>query len=295
MAAPRMGARRQGSRMGAIGGIGLGILGAIAGGQRQNQTQDTTRILGAAPANEQQGADAASSGLKGFGDLMGYGPGQQDMQASTDSSRSLASMLAGYSQNGFMPSQQDYGYAQQMTNSIFQPQQVAMQQAFGDQNIQANRNAALMGRGPNDPVLQNMLMKEQTRQQQGLQGQMTSYMSQQAQQLPQQRLQYAQQLAQVNSGLASQALANRQALFSMGSSLQKQGEDFQTGASSTQTSQGSGGGLMGGLTGALGMFKAGAGIASAFGGMSSMFSGGGGATSTGGGMSAAQSQAGSTA
>jgi len=85
----------------------------------------------------------------------------------------------------------------------------------------------------------------------------------------QRQLGLSQQIANVRQGLASQALANRQTLLNLGNTIQQQGRNFRLGsASSTQTS---GGGLQGFLTGAFGGASAGLNLATGF----SSLSGGG--------------------
>lgn len=245
-------------------GIAGGIIGAIAGGQRNNSTQDYNKVLLPESQYEKQGGQVAGQQLTDFQSLINAGPGQQDVQGGTDASRSLAAMLQSFSQGGFTPNAQDYGYAHNMTNSVFAPQQQNLLQMFHDQGVAGNRAAAKMGRAGNDPILMNKLAQEQTRQQSSLDAQKTSYFAQRADQMPQQRLGYAQQYAQVSQGLASQALANRQALFSMGSQLRQNEQSFRAGTAGTQVSSGSGGGLAGALTGALAGVGAGMKTASAY-------------------------------
>lgn len=248
---------------------GTALAGALMGSQRSNETQQYQKFLGPESALYQQTSGVLGSGLTDFQHLVNAGPGQADQTAALDSTHSLAAMLGAYSQNGFLPTQADYGVANQQTQAAFAPQQLQLQQAFQDQNIQGNRQAALMGRAPNDPVLQNMLMKEQTRQQAQLGSQMTQYSSQLANQLPQQRLAFAQQLAQVNNGLATQAMQNRQALLGMGQQLRSGEQNYQIGGASQTLTQSGGGGLQGAIGGALAGLGMGAKFAGAFGSPSS--------------------------
>lgn len=235
----------------AIGGSA--VLGAVMGSQRQGGgSTQYIRNPGIAGDLENQAGTTAGNAMDNYGSMVNAGPGQQDVTAGTDATRSFAQLLQQFGNGGYMPTQQDYGYAQGMTNSVFAPQQTQLQQSFVDQGVQANRAAARMGRAGNDPVLLAKLAQEQTRQQSSLDAQKTSYFSQTANQMPQMRLNYAQQYATVSQGLASQALANRQALFSMGSQLRGQEQNFRTGnASTAQNNSGTAGNpLAGALAGA---------------------------------------------
>ena len=252
----------------AMAGIAAGgaLLGGLAGGQRQNTTQETQRIVAPESQLGKLAAGLSEEQLKELQKLIGAGPGQQDVAAGVASQRSLADMLGQYAQGGYQPNAADLEQARSFTQSMFAPQQEQMRQAFQDQQMYGNRQAARMGRAGNDPVLMNKLAQEQTRQQSMLGAQQQQYFSQYAQQIPQQRLGYTQQLAQVQSGLASQAMANRQALLSAGQQALAQDQNFRVGTASSITSQQSGGGLGGMLTGALGGAGMGLGVASLFGG-----------------------------
>lgn len=166
-----------------------------------------------------------------------------------------------------MPGQQDISQANTLAQQLFQGQQVGLNQAFDTQRQQASRNAARMGRSAIDPVLQNQLMQGQARQQTQLNADIGSYATQYAQSLPQQRLGFAQQLAGVNQGLASQAMANRQALLGLGSQLRGQEQNFRAGTATTTQSTSGGGGFGGFLTGALGGASAGLNAYTGFKGM----------------------------
>lgn len=246
---------------------GAALMGAIAGSQKSPDQQVTRSInVGAETEQERQarlGTGQAFSQMQG---LAAAGPGEQDVQAGLNSQRSLAQMLQQYSQGGYMPTAQDQQLAQQM----LAPQQEAIRQ----QGIQANQQyaqaAARSGRGPMDFTFQNQLRQQLGDWQLGLAAQQSQLAAQQ----PGQRLQYAGQLAQVQSGLASQAMSNRQAIASMGSQIQQMGQNFRLG-SATQTSftPGTGGGTMGAISGALGGAGAGMNLAN-LGGQMGLFGGG---------------------
>ncbi len=238
----------------AIGAIMAGgaALGGIAGGQRQNSTQEYTKVLAPESALEKQMMEAMGGQYTDYSNLIGAGPGIGDVNASNDSARQLAAMLGQYSQGGYLPTASDQAQAQQFTQSMFAPEQMALQQRFGDQQMMANRTAARMGRAQNDPILAAKLAQEQARQQQMLGAQQQQFFAQQAQQMPLQRLGFQQQMAQVQGGLATQALANRQALLSMGNQIKSGEQNFRAGTASGIQSTSSGGGTAGALMGALG-------------------------------------------
>lgn len=234
---------------------GTGIVGAIAGGMKDKteQTQTSGMKLDPKSALETAGENAAQKGLDGFGQMVDAGPGASDVSAYTGNSRSLADMLQQYSQTGGMPGEADINASNGIADKLFGAQRLQMAQNFQDQGYQANQQAALMGRSANDPILRNKLMQEQTRQQAVLQAQQGGMAQQLALALPGQRLGYAQQQNQVLGGLASQALANRQMLASMGTNIMSQQQNFRVATAQrygTQ-SQESGGGLKGAITGGL--------------------------------------------
>lgn len=250
----------------AIAGAGA-LLGGLAGGQGNQSSQTVQRNLAPESELEKRGGAVALSQLNDLERLMGAGPGMQDVQAGLTSQRDLASLLQQFSQGGFMPGQQDITQANQLAQQLFQGQQVGLNQAFDTQRQQASRNAARMGRSAIDPVLQNQLMQGQARQQQQLNADIGSYSTQYALSIPQQRLQATQQLAQVQSGLATQAMANRQALLGLGSQLRGQEQNFRAGTATTTQTSNSGGGFGGFMAGALGGAATGLGAAQAFSGM----------------------------
>jgi hypothetical protein len=178
-------------------------------------------------------------------------------------------MLGQFSQGGFMPTEQDWGTARQFASQQMQPQQAALSQLFEDEEQKRRRMAALRGRGAVDPVAMARMAQARAGQQLQLSAQEGAATSQFAQQLPGQRLGFAQQMAQVQGGLATQAMQNRQALLSAGQAIRGQEQQFRLGSATRTTSEKSGGGFGGALGGAL----AGMGSASR---LMSMFGGGGG-------------------
>lgn len=238
--------------LGAILGAAGGILGGIAGAQGQQSSQTTTRNLAPAGAQETAAGNTAYDALAQLQALIGQGPGSQAITNSGNANNQLATLLQQYMQTGGAPTSQQQGVANQYTQQAFAGQQNALQNAFADQRTQASRSAARMGRSALDPVLNNKLAQEQTRQQGQLAADMTSFGAQYANQLSQNTVGYAGQLQQLQAGLASQALANRQALLGLGSQLRDSDRNFRAGTASSTTTQSSGGGFMGALQGALG-------------------------------------------
>lgn len=244
-----------------------GALGNSSGGSRSMQ-------LAAPSASELAGEAAVTQFLPQMGNLVNAGPGMNEVKANMGTQNDLANMLKSFSQGGFMPGQQDFASANQFAQSAFQPQQVAINQQFQDEQLKANQMAARMGRSANDPLIQAKLSQERQRAQERLGASQSSYVSEFARSMPQQRLGYMGQLADLRSGLASQAMSNRQALVSLGSQIEGQGRQFRLGSAQINQQQNSGGGLGGALSNFMGMTgalqKGGFG-----GGILDMFKGGG--------------------
>jgi hypothetical protein len=252
------------------------VVGGVINGLSDKST--TTRSgINMAPASAMENAASAGmmqdySAMRGMVDA---GPGASDVTAGTNSARDLASMLGQYQQSGGMPGAQDITQANTAAGGLFQGQRMALKQNFMDQETQNAQNAAVMGRGMNDPVLRNKLMQEQTRQQMQLDANQGSLSQQLAMAMPGQRLGYATQKTNVLQGLASQAMSNRQALLAMGEGMQTNERNFRLQSGERygeQTQKGSiGGAIAGGLAGL------GAGLSAASGFQSGGSGGGGGA------------------
>lgn len=249
---------------GAALGIGGALLGGIAGSQGRDKSETTTRNLAAASKEETAAGQTAYDNLNQLQDLVNAGPGQEQVANGLSAQNQLAAMLQQYMQSGGVPTQAQTGQANQYAQQAFQGQQNSLNNTFEDQRIASSRNSARMGRSSIDPVLQNKLLQEQSRQQGQLAADQGSFASQYAQQIGQNQLGYANQFAQVQSGLASQAMANRQALLGLGSQLRDSDRNFRAGTATTTTSQAGGGGLAGAITGIIGGAGAGMGAASSF-------------------------------
>lgn len=243
--------------------IGGALLGGLAGGQKNQSTQGQTSSVNAGFATREENAatDAISEQFKRLQQYVNLGPGEVDITAGVNSQRNLASMLEQYSKGGYAPTAQD----QELAKAQLAPQQVALDQNLRDIREQAMRQQALAGRGPTDFVFNNRLNRNQLDLTQQLGAQQSALAAQQ----PFQRLNFASDLANIRSGLASQAMQNRQAILSIGSQIQNAERNFRLGTASrsgTQTTE-SGGGLQGTISGALGGAGTAFGLMNAFGGL----------------------------
>lgn len=224
---------------------------ASAYASSQQDSTSSTRQVGPAGQGGILGGQVSASGLGQLRDLVNQGPGSQDVAASQASSGDLSRMLQQFSQGGYMPTQQDTLSGQQYAQQAFQPQQLAIQQQFEEEKQRASQLAAQLGRPVNDPIIQAKLSQERMRSQERLGASQSAFASDFAMSQPQQRLGYTAQLANFQSGLASQAMANRQALIGLGSNLQGQDMQFRMGTAGTTQTSGGGtkGAIMGGLAG----------------------------------------------
>ncbi len=193
----------------AIGGAVLGGLSGLLGASGGKS------VPGPSPL-EQQANGYTSQSMSQLNSMVGLGPGAQDVTAGYNAQNDLASMLKKYAGGGNMPTEQDWGQANQFAGSAFAGQRVAAKQNFEGQQQRAAQLAAQMGRPVNDPIIQAKLSQEYMQGQERLGADQGAYASQMALQMPQQRLGYTSQLADVRSNLASQAMSNRQALLNMG-------------------------------------------------------------------------------
>jgi hypothetical protein len=267
--------------------VGLPGLMGFAGAQKDQVSQESLNRSGIDLVGNTEAGKYADEDIfkqyQGLNDLVGKGPGESDVTAGLDSTRGLASMLDLYRSTGGLPNESDMNTARNYSNDIFAAQQTALDQGFEQQNIQANRLAAQLGRPVNDPILRAKLAQDQIKQQQMLESQKRGFTSEFAQNLPMQRLGFTAQLADVRNSLASQAMANRQALLGVGQSIQtnernfrlQQSNRWQTGKN-TQESGGGLSGAIGGFMSGVGMLGSIAGMGGGGGGFSSMFGGGGG-------------------
>ena len=253
-------------------------LGALAGAQGNSSTGTSRVNLAPEGSTEALGRGAVESTLPGLQGLVNMGPGQQSIMQSNASQQQLSSLLQQYSQGGYMPTQQDTQMANQYAQTAFQPQQVAMNQSFEEEKQRASQLAAQLGRPVNDPIIQARLSQERMRGQERLGAQQSAFASEFAMSQPQQRLGYTAQLADIQSGLASQAMQNRQALIGLGSQLQGQGMQFRSGTATRTQEQSGGGGLAGAISGGLAGFGAGQQLSQMFGGAAKTLGSAGGSS-----------------
>lgn len=266
-------------QMAVAAGLG-GILGGVAGAQKDvvEQKSSSGIDLGRMSGRERTANQGVSSDYDFLRALVGAGPGGADVTASLGASRDLASMLEAFKREGGAdPTANDISRSDSLADMLFKSQRVQMEQAFGDQTTQANRQAALMGRNVNDPILKAKLAQEQTRQSAMLGAQQGSWATQYAMQQPMQRLGFAEQLASVRGGLASQAMANRQALMAAGQGIQQNERNWRLAKAERWNTgeQSSGGGIKGAITGGLAGMSTGMSMMSGMGGMGAMGAGGG--------------------
>lgn len=198
-----------------IGGIGAAVSG-IAGlakgvgqAEKPSPTVDTTGLQNL--RIDTTGQDTQKRALANYENIVNTGGAEFDQ-----ASRDLADMFRQYSESGALPTQADIDRSNIFAASTFAPQRVAQEQAFRDQILEANRQAALSGRNINDPVLRARLAQEQTRQNALLQAQQGAFATQFAQQQPKERLSYAEGRTNVLSQALQNRLGQQQNLFALG-------------------------------------------------------------------------------
>lgn len=228
----------------AVAPLAGSIISGIAGSGSSSSKQ-----AGPISALGNQAGQALGQNLYDTQNMVNAGPGQGDVAAGASSQRDLASMLQQYQQGGAGPTSQDISQQDSLAGRLFAGQRASIRGNFAEQQQNFAQQAALQGRNPLDPVFRNKLAQEQTRQLGQLDANQSSFATQQAVNQPLQRLGFAQQRSQVLGGLASQALANRQMLASMGQSIR--GGELNFAANSATAGSQSGGGLAGGIAGGL--------------------------------------------
>ena len=238
------------------------IVGGVIGAQKDTKSATDNSFSSTYLAPQSELGQAAQKGqlsnYNSYQDLVNAGANQSDVTSARNQTLSLADMLQQYSQGAFLPNQQDISIANNLSNQLLQP-------SFYQGQIDANRLASQMGRPINDPVIQAKLRQSQALQQ----GQMATNF---AMQFPQQRLGYAQQLTDVRGALASQAMANRQSILSIGGNILGQSNQMQIAGASHQgwdsQNTSSGGGFTGFAKGAMAGFGSFAGMGGMGGGAS---------------------------
>jgi hypothetical protein len=259
-----------GTAVGAVAGGALGYLSG-SGEEESAQTAWSQSInLGKMSGRERSANQGVTSSYNMFGQLVNAGPGISDVRASRASNNDLSAMLERYKmEGGADPTAGDISRAGSLSDQLFAAQRIQMGQAFEDQTTGANRQAALMGRSINDPILKAKLAQEQTRQSAVLGAQQGSFATQYAMQQPMQRLGFQQQLTDFRGGLASQAMANRQALMAAGQTIQSNERNWRlqkADKSGTGSSQAAPLGFTGAMTQGLALGSMGMDMYSKFGG-----------------------------
>lgn len=245
--------------------VGAG-LGALSGAMKSEKKTSSGLDLAEEGELERMARLGQGTDYNALRGMVDAGPGQGDVSNAYGAQKDLAAMLKQYSEGGYLPSGADIATGQKYAGLLFQGQREAMNQAFNDQSTEANRQAALMGRSMNDPILRAKLAQEQNRQSAQLNANQGSFATQMALQQPGMRLGFAQDRTNVLSGLATQAMANRQALLSMGQSIQNSERNFRVQTATRWGKEESGGGLKGAISGALGGASMGMNAARLFGG-----------------------------
>lgn len=294
------------------GAIAGGLLGSLAGGQRDT-SNTSSNSYSSVDLRDSAALDKGRSGVETAGSnasmdqfnqllaLTNAGPGAEAVSQGFQASNSYADMLNNVLQSGGRANQNQIDASNQYASQIFAPQQTALNQQFNDQRIQASRMAAKLGRPGNDPILANKLAQEQTRQQSMLNSQQGAFGAQYADSMVGRQLDLGSSLMNVRQGLATQAMNNRTTLMGLGQQLVNSERNYrlQTAgrSNSSNGTQSSGGGLAGAISGGLAGFGTGAAtFGNAGPSFSSMFSssgtnaasagmGGGAASSPMGGMS----------
>ena len=239
------------------------LIGAVAGSMGSGeQSVTSTRNVAPAGADELYAGQAQMDILKQLQGFAGAGPGQQDVSNAYGAQNDLAKMLQQYAQGGYGATEADQLTAR--TQMAPQFEQARQNQVLANQ--QFRQQAAVSGRGPMDFAFTNRLNQNTGNQMNMLAAQQSQLAAQQ----PMQRLGFMQDFTNLKQGLATQAMQNRLAISSLGSSIQNAGMQERLGsAGTTQTQSGTGGGLQGALMGGLAGAGTGASLMNKFGGGSS--------------------------
>jgi hypothetical protein len=251
---------------GIMGPVVQAIAGGVSGGQKDKSSTSSNgssylHFRDFADITRGQGQlekDAYNSQLKQFADLLGLvnqGPGQTEVNENNQFQRAFGTQLQSLLNEIASPTAAGMAANQAKAKDLFGAEQTALNQQFDDQRVAASRLSARLGRPGNDPILANKLMQEQTRQQTMLNSQIGSYARQLPEITAQNVMNVGGALSNLRQGLASQAMANRQALLQMGGQLASAERNFRMGAA-TQAHTGmqetiGGGGFKGAWGGAM--------------------------------------------
>lgn len=230
--------------LGGIGGLAGGVAGALEPGTEGKQVAGP----GAGELAGLAGRDDLFQQLLGLG---GAGPGLQEVQSALSGSRNLQQQFLQASQTGGLPTRQDISTSQGIAGQLFAPQQVALQQNFRRQGIEAGRQAGRLGRSVADPILQARLRQGQLQAQERLGASQGAFAQRFALGLPERRLGFATQANQIGQGLATQAFSNRASLLGLGNQIASADRNLRLGEAKVTTPDKPGGGFGGFLSGGL--------------------------------------------
>lgn len=236
---------------------GMAALGAIGGALKKGPNIQQSALSA-------QAQEDSLNALNAYRNLAAVGPGASDVSAATNTSRQYAQTLGNFAQNGLYNQQQGNLLAEQQ----FAGQRTALEQTFQDQLQSANRQAAISGRGANDPILRARLAVEQSRQSSLLNANQSSAAMNLGRQFSLDQIAVGGQQVNTLNSLANQAYANQQNLFQMGQTALAGERNYALQSAGYEAQRG--GGLLGGLTGAISGASAGLNMA---GGISSLIGG----------------------
>lgn len=256
-----------------VGGVSA-VAGAIGGGKGKKSKSQL--ILPPETQAELDALGLRSDALEGLQELFQAQGGLGTVKESKKANREFAGQLRQLSRTGGLPTQEDITMAQGFAEQVFRPEQLQLEQGFVEQGQRTSQLAARLGRPVNDPILQAKLAQSQINQQAVLAARQGAFAADIAQQQPERKLGFFRERAGFQQGLASQAIANRQALFSMGNQITASEREFRLRQAGEQKTEG--GGLLGALAGGLGGASAGISAGSS---ISNIFKGGSGGNSAG--------------
>ena len=251
--------------------IGGALLGAAAGAQG-TKGQSQTSSMNLAPEDELERL-ARLQQEQGFGDLNRIQ--REDFGRANQASQSYGNMLQDYQKSGGIPTSADLSQGRSFAEQMTAPQQAQIDLSMRQSTEAMQQQAGLSGRGPNDFAFNTKLAGQRSDLMSQLGAQQSAMGSQYAQQISQNRLGYAGQFADLQQGLASQAMQNRMAIMGLGSQIQNAGRSFRTNtASRTNSTPGQAGTMLSTLTGAFAGAQGGMSMGNAFSSMGGGASGG---------------------
>jgi hypothetical protein len=230
---------------------GAAVLGGVAGAQKDKVTQSGSTAMEQRVIVDPAGEDEKKARQLSLDALTSL----DARLKSLESSPVLSNLDKLMQEMGGAPTAERINQANSLADSVYAPQQTALNQSFQDQTQAFANRAAQMGRSSSDPILAAKLAQEQVRQQAMLSAQKGSFATQEAINGP--ARQFQNQLGALG-GLSQQAIQNRQAVFSLGSDFANTQMQYRlatatrTGNSVSNNEQLSGGGFKGFVTGLMG-------------------------------------------